>query len=335
MTIALAGDTMLGRGVAPQIEQSTDPADFLSSELLGRLAEADFFLLNLECCVSARGSRWEARGKPFHFRAPPQAADLLARLGVGCVTLANNHALDYGYEALTDTLDHLGRAGIGTVGAGPDLDRARRPAVFTVRGTRLGVIGVSDHPRDFAAEPARPGIAYADLSSGTPPWTLDAIRELRPRVDAVLVTPHWGPNMTDRPLPYVRTAAWDFVGAGATVVAGHSAHVFHGVDPPVLYDLGDFIDDYAVDELLRNDLGLLWFVEFGERGPVRLRALPIKLAYARTRAAHGEEWAWIRRRFTQACARMGTAVSVEEGEFVVGLGNHAYAEAMEESPPEG
>jgi poly-gamma-glutamate synthesis protein (capsule biosynthesis protein) len=54
----------------------------------------------------------------------------------------------------------------------------------------------------------------------------------------------------------VRTAAEALVAAGATLVAGHSAHIFHGVAGRVLFDLGDFLDNYAVDPELRNDLGL-------------------------------------------------------------------------------
>ncbi|MER3412534.1 MAG: poly-gamma-glutamate biosynthesis protein, partial [Thermoleophilia bacterium] len=76
--------------------------------------------------------------------------------------------------------------------------------------------------------------------------------------DLVLVTPHWGPNMAVEPVPHVRRAACELVEAGASLVAGHSAHVFQGVQGRVLYDLGDFLDDYRVDPELRNDLGLLW-----------------------------------------------------------------------------
>ena len=79
--------------------------------------------------------------------------------------------------------------------------------------------------------------------------------------------------MTSAPVGHVRRAATALVGAGATLVAGHSAHVPHGVAGPVLYDLGDF-DDYRVDPRLRNDLGLLFLVTLDGRGPVRLEALP-------------------------------------------------------------
>ncbi|MBP2703130.1 CapA family protein [Microbispora sp. RL4-1S] len=319
VTVALAGDTMLGRGVGDLIGRSPDPARFFSPGLRERIDEADLFLLNLECCVSDRGRRWEAPGKPFHFRAPPKAADLLAGLGVGCVTLANNHALDYGPEALLDTREHLARLGVRCVGAGADEKEARRPEIIPISGVYVGVLGVTDHPAEFAAAPDRPGVAYADLTAGVPAWLVEAVRDLRRRADVVLVTPHWGPNMTDRPRAYIRSAARTLTWAGASLVAGHSAHVFHGVEPPVLFDLGDFIDDYIVDENLRNDLGLLFLVALDDTGPLLLRAVPIKLEFGRTRLADDEERRWIRDRFTRACAGFGVAVQEEGDELVIEL----------------
>jgi poly-gamma-glutamate synthesis protein (capsule biosynthesis protein) len=101
------------------------------------------------------------------------------------------------------------------------------------------------------------------------------------------------------------------------MVAGHSAHVFHGVRGPVLFDLGDFLDDYAVDPTLRNDLGLLWLVEIDAAGPRRLEAIPLALEYCSTRQAEGEDALWVRRRFTEACAVMGTEVTAEAGRLVI------------------
>jgi poly-gamma-glutamate capsule biosynthesis protein CapA/YwtB (metallophosphatase superfamily) len=305
MKLALAGDTMLGRGVAAMLAR--DPQHTLvAPEVVDVIREADLFVLNLECCVSARGE--PTPGRVFHFRAPPWAAQILAGLGVDCVTLANNHALDFGPDALLDTLAHLDAAGIRVVGAGTDVERARAPVVLETDGFRLGVVAFSDHPTEYAAAADRLGIAYADLRSGVPDWVTTF-----PEADAVLVTPHWGPNMTAEPPGDVRRAADELLQAGATIVAGHSAHVFHGVTSHVLYDLGDFIDDYAVDRRLRNDLGLLFLVDLpGDR----LEAIPLKLEFAHTRLARDEDAAWIRRRFTQTCAAFGTEVAEENGRLV-------------------
>jgi poly-gamma-glutamate capsule biosynthesis protein CapA/YwtB (metallophosphatase superfamily) len=304
---------MLGRRVAEAIAVS-GPESLVADEVVALTRAADLFLLNLECCISERRTPWPDPRKPFFFRAPPAATEVLTRLGVDCVTLANNHALDFGPQALLDTFEHLREAGIAWVGAGRNRDEARAPVALEAAGLRLGVLGCSDHPSDFAAGPASPGIAFVDLHRGLD-WLPAAIARLD--VDAVLVTPHWGPNMTPGPLPYIRRAAAALRAAGATFIAGHSAHVFHGVEPGILYDLGDLLDDYAVDPELRNDLGLLFLVTLDRDGPSRVEAVPLKLEFCHTRLADGDEAAWIRRRFRAAGAALGAEVAEEGGRVVV------------------
>jgi poly-gamma-glutamate synthesis protein (capsule biosynthesis protein) len=115
--------------------------------------------------------------------------------------------------------------------------------------------------------------------------------------------------MTSEPPEYVRRSARAVLDAGATLVAGHSAHVFHGVTPRCIYDLGDFVDDYACDRELRNDLGLLFFVTFDGPVPVRVEALPLRLDFCFTRLATGPEQNWIMRRFESACHALGGDVA--------------------------
>ncbi|MPY80445.1 MAG: CapA family protein [Actinophytocola sp.] len=307
---------MLGRGVAERLLDA-GPRGLFAPEVRAVMAEADLVVLNLECCISERGSRWDPARKPFHFRAPPRAVETLNWLGVDCVTLANNHALDYGVKALTDTITHLETAGIRWVGAGPDAEAARHGAVLHARDQRIAVLGVADHPSDFAAGVDRPGTAYADLWTGVTAWLSDRVKSLAAANDIVLVTPHWGPNMTSSPTRHVRRAARALLDAGATLIAGHSAHVVHGVADPVLYDLGDFIDDYVVDPVLRNDLGLLFLVDVDSDGPMRLEACPLTLEPAYTRLARGIDVRWLRSRFTSACRDLGTAVTWHDGRLVV------------------
>ncbi len=307
MRLALAGDTMLGRKVAEHITAGRKPWSDAVAALVG---DADLALCNLECCISERGERWPDPGKPFFFRAPPVAAELLAELGIDAVTLANNHALDYGRLALRDTLDHLDAAGIAHTGAGSDVAAARRPALLEAAGLRLAVAGLSDHPAEYAAAQDTPGIAYANLASGVPVWVGSALGSCA--ADVVVVTPHWGPNMVAAPVPHVRAAAQQLAAAGAHLVAGHSAHCFHGVarsgPTTVCYDLGDFVDDYAVHPERRNDLGLLWFVEVDERGVTGVEAVPLHLDYCVTRVAGADDAATIERRLRAACAPLGTGV---------------------------
>lgn len=314
MKLAIAGDTMLGRNVGERLRHQ--PAHRLfSAELVSVAHEADLFVLNLECAISDRGERFPDRHKPFFFRGPPAAVDALTLLGVDCVTLANNHALDYGPVALLDTIRHLHAAGITCVGAGNDEASARAPAVLEHRGFRLGVVGVTDHPEEYAARPDAPGVAHADLRSGLPGW-LDAVVQMR-GVDALLVTPHWGPNMVAEPVRHVRASAAALRSAGATLVAGHSAHVFHGIGDRTLFDLGDFIDDYVRDPLLRNDLGIFALVTFEQSRPTEVECVPLVLDNCHTRLADEDEAAWVTRRLRRACSALGTEVWERRGRPVV------------------
>jgi poly-gamma-glutamate synthesis protein (capsule biosynthesis protein) len=313
LTLALAGDTMLGRGVAQELER--DPrAPLLDPALVEITRGADLFLLNLECCVSARGAPIKEPGKPFFFRAPPPAAGRLVEMGVDCVTLANNHVLDFGPDAFADTLEHLAAAGIATVGAGLDQESARGAAVLSPAGQRLRVVAASDHPASYAAGPNQPGIAFVDLDHEVPDWLREAARPAQDEL--VLVTMHWGPHMVGTPVPHVRAAAAALESAGATLVAGHSAHVPHGVKGRVLFDLGDFLDDYAVDPFQRNDLSLLWLVTLDASGPQRVEGIPVFLEYAYTRPASATETAELAALMSERCAAIGTGVELVDGRLV-------------------
>jgi hypothetical protein len=299
---------MLGRGVGERL--AADPGhELLAPEVAEIARAADLFVLNLECCISERGERVRERGKPFFFRAPPVAAERLAALGVSCVTLANNHALDYGPVALRDTLARLREVGIPTAGAGLDVEAARAPVVLG--GVR--VVAVTDHPSSYAAGVDRPGVAYADLAREVPSWLGSAVR---PDGDLVLVAPHWGPNMRGAPVPHVRRAAAALEASGATLVAGHSAHLPQGARGRTLFDLGDFVDDYAVDARLRNDLGLLWLVTLDAGGPTRIEGVPLRLRFARTELASDVEATLLLALLEERCAAVGATVHRERDRFV-------------------
>jgi poly-gamma-glutamate capsule biosynthesis protein CapA/YwtB (metallophosphatase superfamily) len=311
LRLALAGDTMLGRRVAQAIGDGRTP--LLDAEVVGLAATADLFLLNLECCISERGRRWTSPGKPFFFRAPPQAAELLASWGVDCVSLANNHALDFGHRALLDTLDYLRAAGVTWVGAGANELEARTPRELAAGAQRVLVVAATDHPAEFGATADRPGVAYADLGRGLPAWLEHTIAGVRGTADGLIISMHWGPNMTPAPVPHVRRATAALVRLGSTLVAGHSAHVPHGAGPRVLYDLGDFLDDYAVDPRLRNDLGLLHLVTLRADGGIELEAVPLALDYCHTRLAAGADAALVGNRFVRACAELGVPAEWADG----------------------
>ena len=307
-TVGLLGDAMLGRGVADRLIR--DPhARLWSDDMMRVCASCDVLFCNLECCISERGTR-TARipRKPFFFRGPPAATDALRVLGVDAVALANNHALDYETEALADTLDHLSSAGIAAAGAGRGASAGRRGVVVNSGGLRVGLLSVTDHPLEYAASDDSWGVAFADLRTEIPGWVEDELQRLRVESDLVVAFPHWGPNMTVRPDRGRRRRARELLAAGADLVAGHSAHVFHGIElidgRPVLYDLGPAVDDYAVDPELRNDLGLLAL--WRPAGEPVLELVGLHAHHCRTDLARGADADWIAERLSRACAELGT-----------------------------
>src|SRR6056297_3248655 len=111
LRIGLTGDVMLGR-LVDEHQRRRSP-DAVWADLLNRLTALDGLFVNLECCLSTRGTPWQVTYRPFHFRADPDwAVPALEAAGVDGCALANNHVLDFGDPALLDTLDALDGAGI-------------------------------------------------------------------------------------------------------------------------------------------------------------------------------------------------------------------------------
>jgi Bacterial capsule synthesis protein PGA_cap len=310
VAIGLLGDVMLGRMVARALERQA-PEMLWAPDLRQLARSLDLVLCNLECCISARGEPTTLiEGKPFFFRAPPAAVEALRAMNIRAVGLANNHALDFGEQALADTLELLHTGGIATAGAGFGLDAARSAAFVRVDGKRVGLIAVTDHPRQYAAAPGRLGIAMSSMRKDPPSWLKRQVAAARERCDLLIAFPHWGRNMSTRPARWQLRAAAGLRAAGADLVAGHSAHVFHGVGwnrGPTLFDLGDVLDDYMVDPKLRNDLGV--FAIWRPRSDPQLEVIGLRLEYCYTRLADGADADWIAARLERACRELGTNVT--------------------------
>jgi poly-gamma-glutamate synthesis protein (capsule biosynthesis protein) len=163
VTLALAGDVMLGRGVARSIRELGPIYPW--GNILPSMRRADCFLINLECALTSRTKHWHENGKKaFSFRAHPRAIKTLQSARVDLAALANNHAVDFGPAGLLDTVRCLDDAGIAHAGAGADLAAAAAPAFLTVRDWRIGVVAFADYPESWAARSDTPGINYAPVS---------------------------------------------------------------------------------------------------------------------------------------------------------------------------
>jgi poly-gamma-glutamate capsule biosynthesis protein CapA/YwtB (metallophosphatase superfamily) len=196
LTLAIAGDVMLGRLVNAAIAQY-GPA-YPWDGLLPLLRQPDLFLVNLECALTRETALWhDGEYKVFYFRADPAAVETLKLGRVDFVSLANNHTLDFGTAGLLETIAVLDQAGIAHAGAGADLAAARRPARLRVGDTRISVVAFADYPAVWAATPTTPGINYTPVSLAPQDFAAieHALAEARTDADLVVFSIHWGPNM--------------------------------------------------------------------------------------------------------------------------------------------
>ena len=315
MQIAFLGDVMLGRLVNDHL-QTVAPA-YPWGDTLPVLRRADLRIANLECVLADGGK--PAPGKVFTFRTDLKNVRSLLLAQIDLVSLANNHVLDYGTDALQEMLPTLDRHGILHAGAGTDLTSAARPAVCRVGGTAVGFVAFTDNQPDWEAAPGTPGVYYVPVTTHGQrvDQLLALLRRTKARVQLLIVSAHWGGNWGSDAPPEHRALARQLVEAGADVVFGHSPHVFRGVEVyrarPIIYSAGDFVDDYAVDPEERNDLSFIFLMETDGGTPRALRLFPTIIAGFRVRLAvrSARDTA---DRMARLCGDLGTGSSWNAGE---------------------
>ncbi|HYF45760.1 MAG TPA: CapA family protein [Acidimicrobiales bacterium] len=263
VTFAFGGDVNFEAN--PGAVLLEDPAALFAG--VAASLEADVTMVNLETSVSERG---EPAPKTYTFRAHPSAFPALRSAGVDVVSLANNHGLDYGEDALLDTLDFAAHpdTGVPIVGAGRDDAEAYEPFRVTVRGQDISILGATivldDHLTEaWTAGPDHPGLAVAD----DPTQLLEAVRTERAQADTVVVYLHWGQERNECPIENQLVLADQLVAAGADVIVGGHAHVPVGAGmlngSYVSYGLGNFIFGSASG--LTSESGVLRLTVTGRR----------------------------------------------------------------------
>lgn len=210
------------------------PFEAVASEL----RSADISVGNLEAPLARGGT--EFVDKKFRFKVPPAAAPALKQAGFSVLTLANNHMMDFGAEALQETLRNLDKAGILHTGAGETLSAGRKAAIVNIRGKKVAFLAYSiTLPDEFYATSARPGTV-----PGYPAYYLQDIARAKSAADYVVVSFHWGSELATYPNQHQVSTAHRSVEAGADVVLGHHPHVLQGIErykgKLILYSLGNF-----------------------------------------------------------------------------------------------
>lgn len=243
ITVAAVGDLLLHQDVQ-RAAGAAGGYRPLWAPVADRLATADLALGNLETPIAPGCG---APGRPFVFNAPARLAPDLKDSGFQVLVTANNHAFDQGAAGVSETLDHLSRAGLGALGSGRSRAEAEGPLLLERRGLRIALFARTETlNRGGNAGPNRPWVALLDLER-----TGAAIAAVRPSVDLVVVSLHWGDEYALAPAPRQLKAAEALVSAGADLILGHHPHVLQplrwveagGRKGAVAFSLGNFISN--------------------------------------------------------------------------------------------
>lgn len=311
LCLAFLGDVMLGRGVSRSLRQHGP--EWFWGDTLPVLRAADAVFANLESPITSSLKRWNRGWKMFHFRADPAAVRILECGRVRFVCLANNHMLDFAEQGLFDTLDALDAAGIRHAGAGRDATTAATPALLELPGLVVGLIAATDNMREFAAGPNKAGVNFTAFTPDTAGlnWLRQAVAELRQAGAALVVLSlHWGPNMRRSPNRRFRAFAHTAIDSGVDVVHGHSAHVVQAIERHgngiILYDTGNFIDDYWKFPLRRTIWSFIFLLQVTAGRLTKLQLVPVLLHASPLGLAKGATSHAIKGHMMSLCAKFGT-----------------------------
>ena len=277
INLLFAGDVFLSSHVLNAYDTAGGIAGVLDEELRQVIQASDYFMVNQEFPFSDRGTA--AEDKQFTFRLPPSRVHLMQEMGIDMVTLANNHSLDFGTDALLDTCKTLDEAGIRYVGAGKNMARARQLETVEIKGKTIGFLGSSRviPVYDWTAGEEKPGVAI----TYDPGMLLKDIAAAKQVCDYVVVYVHWGKEKAVTPEEYQQTLGRQYIDAGADLVIGSHPHVLQGIEyyqgKPIVYSLGNFVFGSSIPRtmLLQASLGA---------DGVKLTAVPCKSAAGYTQA---------------------------------------------------
>ena len=246
-TIVFAGDILFDDHYAVKVKMNQRGRGIegsISQEMLDVMRSADIFMVNNEFPYSNRGTPTE--NKKFTFRAKPEYASYLLDMGADIVSLANNHAYDYGKIAFLDTLDTLNGIGMPYVGAGRNLEEAIKPVYFIVNDQKIAFVAATqiertENPDTKEATQNSPGVFRC--------WNVDKLLEVVANAkqvsDYVIVYIHWGTEATDQLDWAQKDQAVKISNAGADLIIGDHPHVLQQFgyceDTPVMYSLGNFL----------------------------------------------------------------------------------------------
>lgn len=297
---------MIGRLVNEFLIHNSKNARYIWGDILPQLLDCDFNLVNLETALTHSEKRVP---KVFNFKADPHQVQSLVEGNISVVNLANNHILDFSHEGLKETLETLRRAKLLYVGAGSQKE-AEASVILEQGGIRVGVIGCTDNEPGWKTKGDKEGTFYVEVGDIQP--LEHVVKELRSKADLLVLSIHWGPNMRERPPESFKQFAHRLIDIGVDIIHGHSAHIFQGIEiykkKLIMYDTGDFIDDYAVDPRLRNDQSFYFVLDVSNQGIEKLSLFPVVISNFQVNRAFGKQCEEILKRMESLSLELGTVL---------------------------
>jgi poly-gamma-glutamate synthesis protein (capsule biosynthesis protein) len=316
ITIAAVGDIMLGHRAEPYLLKDGPGYPFVN--VLPVLREAQLVVGNLESPISKRGTAVE--NKQFTLRVGPVAVEALKAAGIGVVTLANNHILDFGPQALQDTLAVLGENGILFSGAGMDLDDARAPALIKSGDRTLAFLSYSlTFPLEFYASAGRPGTA-----PGYKEYVKRDIERVRSQADLVIVSFHWGAELMSTAKDYQKDLGRKAIDWGADLVLGHHPHILQELEVYrgrlIAYSLGNFVFGSESD---KTNSSIILLCTFKGKSLARIEVVPLdvnnyRVAY-QPRVLTGSKADALLDEINAASRKFRTQLTMRDGRGIIDL----------------
>ena len=236
INLTAVGDIYLGGRMQEHVIK--DPT-YPFAATLPILKDSNLLLGNLEVPLSLKGKVW--LDKTYTLQSDPRGVHALKAGNFHVVTLANNHIMDFGPDALYETISILDKHGILHAGAGANLTEARKPAVVKTGNLTIAILAYNNtFPLEFNASHKKPGTAYGKL-----PHIIDDINKAKENgANFVVVTFHWSSELLEYPKDYQKQFAHKCIDAGASLIIGHHPHVLQGLEVYrgglIAYSLGNF-----------------------------------------------------------------------------------------------
>lgn len=319
---------------------------YIYGDLANYLKVCDVRIANLEIALTNEST--PLKNKIYPHKGPPEAIDMITNDGFGIFNIANNHILDYGENALLESMTLLSKKGIPFVGSGLNIKEASKPLIINKNDVRIGFIGFTTTiPIGFSATEEKMGVypirvitSYEQFRNPEEyPGTAqliktypveedlkklsDSVRKLKQEVDIILIYAHWGTSMTSDVHDFQRIIAHEVIDSGANAIFGGHQHVISGVEfykeCPIIYGLGNLIFDFSppfFDERTRECL--VYFADISKDSIQNSKILICKTAVndqVNLKDALGKD-SHSFNHFKKLCSDLGTECTIGDHGFI-------------------